>query len=175
MADCKRCRSYCACKKAGITNRSIAYCSGYEVKGKMRYPKIWIKDNITGNVFQFGETAHDALYVDELGRLQYINLQCCMSTQFKERIYEDKRSLYYPYSFIRYDEESKEIVDANYLHKNGLDKYICLLEWHLSTITHNEEIEFKNAEEKKAYYESLKEECENQIRLAQIEIDRGNK
>ena len=41
----------------------------------MRIPIIWIKDNSTGMIREVGTNHHDRLYLDELGHIQYENLQ----------------------------------------------------------------------------------------------------
>ena len=41
----------------------------------MEMPVIWIRDKEGGDIREFGTDAHDRLYIDKNGHIQYVNLQ----------------------------------------------------------------------------------------------------
>lgn len=49
--------------------------------------KLFVKDNISGVVHEYGTNRHDALILQEDGSLHYENLQCCAGTMFPEEGY----------------------------------------------------------------------------------------
>lgn len=49
--------------------------------------RLWIKDNTTGEVHEYGTSHHDALVLQEDGSLHYLNLQSCAGTMFPEEGY----------------------------------------------------------------------------------------
>lgn len=49
--------------------------------------RLWLKDNITGEVHEYGTSRHDALILQEDGSLHYENVQCCAGTRCPEEGY----------------------------------------------------------------------------------------
>ena len=49
--------------------------------------RLWVKNNITGRVHEYGTDRHDSLILMEDGSLHYENMQCCTGTQFPEEGY----------------------------------------------------------------------------------------
>lgn len=49
--------------------------------------RLYIKDNITGNIHEYGENCHDSLVLQPDGSLHYENMQCCASTKYPEEGY----------------------------------------------------------------------------------------
>lgn len=171
MNDCRKCTRNGICKQLGFMSPNG--CFSFQENGLVRLPKIYIKDMATGEIFLFGTDVHDSLYIDKHGNIQYINLQNSLSTETKEQMFNDLRKRDYPYRFVRYDEQDKKEITPEYLHKNRLDKYISIYDCYLKTIPQHQEPIFNNLEERMEYYQALKEDCENQIRLAQLEMDRN--
>lgn len=48
--------------------------------------RLFIKDNFTGTIHEYGTSPHDSLYLRN-GAIHYENLQCCASTEFPEEGY----------------------------------------------------------------------------------------
>lgn len=46
--------------------------------------KLWVKDNTTGKIHEYGTDKHDALVLQEDGSLHYEHLQCGVGTMFPE-------------------------------------------------------------------------------------------
>lgn len=44
--------------------------------------RLWVKDNISGRVHEYGSDRHDALVLQEDGSLHYENMQACVGTRF---------------------------------------------------------------------------------------------
>lgn len=49
--------------------------------------KLWVKDNKTGTVHEYGTDKHDSLVLQEDGSLHYENLECSAGTKFPEEGY----------------------------------------------------------------------------------------
>ena len=49
--------------------------------------KLYLKDNTTGTIHEYGTNRHDALILQEDGSLHYENLQNCTGTMFPEEGY----------------------------------------------------------------------------------------
>ena len=49
--------------------------------------RLFVKDNTTGRVHEYGTNKHDALILQDDGSLHYENLQCCVGTMFPEEGY----------------------------------------------------------------------------------------
>ena len=49
--------------------------------------RLYVKDNISGRVHEYGTNKHDALILQNDGSLHYENLQCCAGTMFPEEGY----------------------------------------------------------------------------------------
>ena len=49
--------------------------------------RLYVKDNISGRVHEYGTNQHDALILQDDGSLHYENLQCCTGTMFPEEGY----------------------------------------------------------------------------------------
>lgn len=49
--------------------------------------KIYLKDNTSGTIHEYGTNPHDSLILQEDGSLHYENLQNCTGTQFPEEGY----------------------------------------------------------------------------------------
>lgn len=49
--------------------------------------RLYVKDNTTGRVHEYGTNQHDALILQDDGSLHYENLQCCVGTMFPEEGY----------------------------------------------------------------------------------------
>ena len=46
--------------------------------------RLYVKDNTSGRVHEYGTNQHDALILQNDGSLHYENLQCCAGTMFPE-------------------------------------------------------------------------------------------
>ena len=49
--------------------------------------RLFVKDNTSGRVHEYGTNQHDALILQNDGSLHYENLQCCAGTMFPEEGY----------------------------------------------------------------------------------------
>ena len=49
--------------------------------------RLYVKDNTSGRVHEYGTNQHDALILQNDGSLHYENLQCCAGTMFPEEGY----------------------------------------------------------------------------------------
>ena len=49
--------------------------------------RLYVKDNTSGRVHEYGTNQHDALILQDDGSLHYENLQCCTGTMFPEEGY----------------------------------------------------------------------------------------
>ena len=49
--------------------------------------RLYVKDNASGRVHEYGTNQHDALILQNDGALHYENLQCCAGTMFPEEGY----------------------------------------------------------------------------------------
>ena len=49
--------------------------------------RLYVKDNTSGRVHEYGTNQHDALILQDDGSLHYENLQCCAGTMFPEEGY----------------------------------------------------------------------------------------
>ncbi len=49
--------------------------------------RLWVKDNTSGAVHEYGTNRHDSLVLQEDGSLHYENIQCCAGTMFPEEGY----------------------------------------------------------------------------------------
>mgnify|MGYP004615864043 CR=1 FL=1 len=49
--------------------------------------KLYLKDNLSGNVREYGKDPHDSLVLQGDGSIHYLNLHCCAGTQFPEEGY----------------------------------------------------------------------------------------
>ena len=49
--------------------------------------KLYVRDNISGAVHEYGTSRHDALVLQEDGSLHYENMQCCTGTKCPEEGY----------------------------------------------------------------------------------------
>ena len=49
--------------------------------------RLWLKNNITGEVHEYGTDPHDSLVLQEDGSIHYYNLQCSCGTMFPEEGY----------------------------------------------------------------------------------------
>ena len=49
--------------------------------------RLFVKDNTSGIVHEYGTNQHDALILQDDGSLHYENLQCCAGTMFPEEGY----------------------------------------------------------------------------------------
>ena len=52
--------------------------------------RLYVKDNTSGRVHEYGTNQHDALILQNDGSLHYENLQCCAGTMFPEEGYRSK-------------------------------------------------------------------------------------
>lgn len=46
--------------------------------------RLFVKDNSSGRVHEYGTNRHDALILQDDGSLHYENMQCCAGTMFPE-------------------------------------------------------------------------------------------
>ena len=53
----------------------------------MNMLRLYVKDNTSGRVHEYGTNQHDALILQNDGSLHYENLQCCAGTMFPEEGY----------------------------------------------------------------------------------------
>ena len=44
--------------------------------------KLYVKDNTTGKIHEYGTNPHDSLVLKEDGSIHYLNLQTCTGTRF---------------------------------------------------------------------------------------------
>ena len=44
--------------------------------------RLYVKDNTSGRVHEYGTNQHDSLILQDDGSLHYENLQCCAGTMF---------------------------------------------------------------------------------------------
>ena len=49
--------------------------------------RLYVKDNTSGRVHEYGTNQHDSLVLQDDGSLHYENLQCCAGTMFPEEGY----------------------------------------------------------------------------------------
>ena len=49
--------------------------------------RLYVKDNTSGRVHEYGTNQHDALILQDDGSLHYENMQCCAGTMFPEEGY----------------------------------------------------------------------------------------
>ena len=49
--------------------------------------RLYVKDNTSGRVHEYGTNQHDSLILQDDGSLHYENLQCCAGTMFPEEGY----------------------------------------------------------------------------------------
>ena len=49
--------------------------------------RLWMKNNITGEVHEYGTDPHDSLVLQEDGSIHYYHLQCGSGTMFPEEGY----------------------------------------------------------------------------------------
>jgi len=49
--------------------------------------RLWVKDNASGMVHEYGTNRHDSLVLQEDGSLHYENIQCCAGTRYPEEGY----------------------------------------------------------------------------------------
>lgn len=49
--------------------------------------RLYVKDNASGRVHEYGTNQHDSLVLQDDGSLHYENLQCCSGTMFPEEGY----------------------------------------------------------------------------------------
>lgn len=49
--------------------------------------KLFVKDNTSGTIHEYGTTPHDAMILQEDGSLHYENMQNCCGTQYPEEGY----------------------------------------------------------------------------------------
>ena len=49
--------------------------------------RLFVKDNTSGRVHEYGTNQHDSLVLQDDGSLHYENLQCCAGTMFPEEGY----------------------------------------------------------------------------------------
>ena len=50
-------------------------------------PIIYVTDKLTGCTHAVGTDPHDRLYIDEHGRIQYMNIQCMTGTEYGECVF----------------------------------------------------------------------------------------
>ena len=46
--------------------------------------RLFVKDNTSGQIHEYGTNKHDALMLQDDGSLHYENMQCCVGTKFPE-------------------------------------------------------------------------------------------
>lgn len=49
--------------------------------------KLYVKDNTTGKIHEYGTSPHDSLVLKEDGSIHYLNLQTCTGTRFPSEGY----------------------------------------------------------------------------------------
>ena len=48
--------------------------------------KLYVKDNTTGKIHEYGTNPHDSLVLKEDGSIHYLNLQTCTGTRFPSEV-----------------------------------------------------------------------------------------
>lgn len=102
--------------------------------------RLYVKDNTSGRVHEYGTNQHDALILQDDGSLHYENLQCCAGTMFPEE----------GYSFCNEDGTIPK-WDKEY----GVEPYIDIGgEFYNKTITNADRIRAMSDEELAEFLES---------------------
>lgn len=95
-------------------------------KGRAMSVKLYLKDNLSGDIREYGKDPHDSLVLQEDGSIHYLNLHCCAGTKFPEEGYsfclEDG-------SDPREDVAWKEYAEGPYLDIGGTYKSCRGCQW----------------------------------------------
>lgn len=74
--------------------------------------KLYVKDNTTGKIHEYGTSLHDSLVLQKDGSIHYLNLQNCTGTQFPEE----------GYSFCL--EDGSDPRKSEMCERNGLEPFL---------------------------------------------------
>lgn len=105
--------------------------------------RLFVKDNTSGIVHEYGTNRHDALILQDNGSLHYENMQCCAGTMFPEDGYSfcnedgtipkwDKEYGVEPYIDIGGEYYSKQTTNADHIRSmtdEELAKHLVDIGW----------------------------------------------
>ena len=61
--------------------------NGKNAERRMIMLRLFVKDNTSGEIHEYGTNKHDALILQDDGSLHYENMQCCVGTKFPKEGY----------------------------------------------------------------------------------------
>ena len=134
--------------------------------------RLYVKDNTSGRVHEYGTNQHDALILQNDGSLHYENLQCCAGTMFPEEGYSfcnedgtipkwDEKYGSEPYIDIGGEYYNKPITNADHI-RSMTDEELAweLMLWRCEAVARHHGISSEYPDTQKTILEWLKQPAE---------------
>ena len=131
--------------------------------------RLYVKDNTSGRVHEYGTNQHDALILQNDGSLHYENLQCCAGTMFPEAGYSfcnedgtipkwDEKYGSEPYIDIGGEYYNKPITNADHI-RSMTDEELAweLMLWRCEAVARHHGISSEYPDTQKTILEWLKQ------------------
>ena len=131
--------------------------------------RLYVKDNTSGRVHEYGTNQHDALILQNDGSLHYENLQCCAGTMFPEEGYSfcnedgtipkwDEKYGSEPYIDIGGEYYNKPITNADHI-RSMTDEELAweLMLWRCEAVARHHGISSEYLDTHKTILEWLKQ------------------
>ena len=131
--------------------------------------RLYVKDNTSGRVHEYGTNQHDALILQNDGSLHYENLQCCAGTMFPEEGYSfcnedgtipkwDEKYGSEPYIDIGGEYYNKPITNADHI-RSMTDEELAweLMLWRCEAVARHHGISSEYPDTQKTILEWLKQ------------------